>query len=534
MGIQTEIEFKLAIDPRDAGALRRIPILRSQTIDGPLRRKVSVVYFDAPDLRLKRQGLALRLRKVAGKWMQTLKTEGSALGGLHQRGEWEYGVPGATLDLSLFRATPLAEIKDADKLHESLKPVFSTDFWRTSWIVEIAPGQRVEVALDQGAILCGNSAEAISEVEIEVVEGSAATAFDLAFALLDHLSLRPSALSKAERGYRLLQSLPIAPRKAATIELDAGWSAQHALDAIVANCLVHLESNVAGALGSSDAEFIHQLRVALRRLRSALRIFKPAGQDHFTDELRAFTLVLGDARDWDVMLTETLPPLLAGYADPAVTTRVLAAAKRQRRRFRKAAQALLASPRYARLVIELARWLSFPADAAPAPSPASDVSNRIDEGTVGSLSEFASGEIRRRHKRMLHDALALASLDAAARHRVRIDAKRLRYAVDFFASLFKKRRTGQYLSALSAIQDALGRANDAVTAERLLVSLSVPEAFFLFARGWLAARIQAEIAKVDKHFAVLKTTKRFWLKGPRDEVRAAVEEAEGKPPNPDP
>ena len=179
MDKNSEIEIKLSINPNDAAPFRRLPLLREKSIVGPTRRKVVNVYFDTPDLALEQRGMALRLRKLGGKWLQTLKTAGNATGGLHQRGEWEYPLRAPQLDLSLFRETPLAAVPQSKKLHLSLKQAFTTEFNRTIWRVEIAPGQQVEVALDQGVIRCGESELPISEIEIELCEGSAAAVFDV-------------------------------------------------------------------------------------------------------------------------------------------------------------------------------------------------------------------------------------------------------------------------------------------------------------------------------------------------------------------
>jgi triphosphatase len=523
MPLPVEIELKLAIDRGDLASLRRHPLLRQKVIEGPSRRKVFSLYFDTPGLALRQRRMALRMRKTGGEWLQTLKAAGSSTGGLHQRGEWEFALRTPVLDLSLFAETPLAGVPNSKNLHHALKPVFSTALYRTTWIVELAPGRRVEVALDQGVIRSGTREVPISEVEIELVEGSAAAVFDVALALGEHIPLRPDIVSKAERGYRLFKSESLAPHKAGPIELDKDWPPQQALRVIAAGCLDHFEANVEGALAVDDPEFIHQLRVALRRLRSALRVFKPAAQVRFAAELKWLTGVLGEARDWDVLVAETLPPLLKGYGDAALAKKLLAAAKRRQSICRAAARAALVSQRQAHLVIELAQWLGAGDEsvlveetaAEPAVKPAGAGEPPAPSIQLNELRDFASREIRRRHRRLLQDSVALAILDPGARHQVRIDAKRLRYAVDFFATLFGKRRTGPYLKTLSAIQDVLGQANDAASAERLIESLVPPEGFIHFAKGWFAARTLANLTEIHGHFSSLEKSRHFWPKKSR-------------------
>ena len=507
----SEIELKLAIHPGDAAAFRKLPLLCETDVDGPVRRKVVNVYFDTPGLELKRHGMALRLRKTGGKWLQTLKTAGSATGGLHQRGEWQHMMGACELDLALFRDTPLAALPDCKELHLALKPVFTTEFQRTTWRVETSPGQRVEVALDQGVIRCGASTSAISEVEIELLEGSAATVFDVALNLATRIVLTPEILSKAERGYRLFQPGPLTVRRAGTTELKRKWSPQQALQPIVATCLEHFMGNVEGALTSDAPEYIHQLRVALRRLRSALRTFKPPNAETIDAEVKWLAGTFGDTRDWDVLLMETLPALLEGFGDSALTTKLTAAGNQRQAEARRSARAALTSSRATLLILAVGRMASVVGEPIQPAADASDDGTPADNLAM-TLSHFASKRIRKGHRRLLGDSTFLGELSPEARHQVRIDAKRLRYAVDFFSSLFNETRGERYATILGRIQDQLGGINDAAVAMKHIESLEPPERFIDFARGWFVAQTQAKLAGMGRHFVDLKKAKRFWLK----------------------
>jgi CHAD domain-containing protein len=137
-----------------------------------------------------------------------------------------------------------------------------------------------------------------------------------------------------------------------------------------------------------------------------------------------------------------------------------------------------------------------------------------------ALEEFASREIGKRHKRLLRDASNISALDAEARHEVRIDAKRLRYAVDFFRGLFRKGRVNAYLDALSRIQDALGKANDAAVAARLVAELAPPAVMRAYLDGWISGTTGQGVKDLEPLFAELRAAKRFWGAGkapvPRD------------------
>ena len=151
------------------------------------------------------------------------------------------------------------------------------------------------------------------------------------------------------------------------------------------------------------------------------------------------------------------------------------------------------------MALELARWLCEPQVEAPV------------AGAL-SLEQFAARTLRKRHKRLLRDATDLAALGIEERHRVRIDAKRLRYGTDALASLFKSRRVDDYREALAALQDALGQANDAATAAGLVGRIDPPTPFAAFARGWLAARTEGDAAYLGALIARLSTARHFWAK----------------------
>lgn len=545
-----EIELKLSIAPDDVSALRRLVLLREKCIAGPTRRKVFNVYFDTPEQLLRQQGMALRLRRTGGRWLQTLKTAGVASGPIFARGEWEQRLPGPQLDLSLLRGTPLAGLPDSGQLHLSLKPAFTTIFDRTTWLIEMSPGQQVEIALDRGTIQCGKKALVISEVEIELVTGSAATVFDVAGHLLEHIPLRPDTISKAGRGYQLFHPQPLKPVYAKPVKLKHKWRVDEAMQAIVAACLAHFAANIDGARETNDPEYVHQMRVALRRLRSAMHVFRPADAAHVKAELKWLTTILGEARDWDVLGAVTLPALIKGFDDANTTRVVLAAAKQKQTAARAAMRAALVSPRHAGLMLALGRWAGVPGsftllqDVVPTDHPHNlhNAGSSDDEARPG-LAAFAAAKIYRRRHRLLRDAAALRDLSAVARHQVRIDAKRLRYAVDFFASLFDHGRTRRFIKTLGRLQDILGAANDANVAISLIKRISPSDRFTDFTDGWFAAVTHIELADVDQHIGELKRLKPFWGKKPAkraanaavvDSANATDRQNGGEPGPPDP
>jgi triphosphatase len=498
MAAMTEVELKFELPPEAHDAFRRHPALKGARVR---REPLTALYFDTARGELAAEHMALRLRRSGKRWKQTLKAGRSGTGGLHARSEWEFARPGPALDLALFKDTPLVDLPDAAALHERLIEIFRVEVERTTWEVSLGPGVRVEVALDVGAVRQGTASEPVSEVEIESLEGEPLAVFDFADRVIDAAPMRPSAVTKAHRGYRLLRGEARTPVKAGPVPLAADMTSAQAARATLGAALEQLQANEEGVMGSDDPEFVHQLRVALRRIRAGLRAYRkalaPGLEAQVRDELRWITQEAGHARDLDVLAEQTLPVILAVHDRPAPET-FLAGLREARGAARQALRAALQSSRYARLMLAFARWLAQAEGRAPPPDVA--------------LPEFAARAIRKRHRGLVDAAQGIDHRDAPGRHRVRIIAKRLRYGVEGFAALFPARKVDAYVKALSNLQDALGRANDAAVAGRLLHELDAPQPFASFAQGWLASETHASNARLPQLVQRVGSAKRFWRK----------------------
>jgi len=490
-----EVELKLALDPADVERVREASALANAR---PVTNIVDALYLDTREREIARNGMALRIRRAGRRWSQCVKAGPGGTGGLHSRHEWEIERPGPHVDLSLFADTPLADLPGTATLHERLSVAFRVTYWRTAWIVRPIPGTRLEVALDVGEVRRGKHAEPICELEIECLEGDAMAAFDVALRLNEVATLRPSAVTKAQRGYRLVRAKPRRPVRAEPSRVTFDMTPAEAAGAIVAGGLEQLQANEEGLLLADDPEFVHQARVALRRIRSALRMFaRPIGEERanaWRKELSYAARTLGDARDWDVFVTETLPAILASHAAQGGVQRLRDSAARRQSQARASAREAIRSSRYARAILEVSQWLATPAGA----------------GGAGSLDDFAAKLLRKRHQRLADDLARLPQADMAERHRARIDAKRLRYVVEGLAPALDALAARRYARQLSRLQDALGSANDAVTGERLLQTLHPPAALAAHAKHWLAGRIRAETGKLPRLASEITGARPFW------------------------
>lgn len=479
-----EIELKLALDPGHLARCKRHPMLAGANSE---RRTLRSLYFDTPDFALTRREIALRLRRVGYHWVQTLKAAAPAVGALSARPEWEAQIMGNTPDLAVLAPEALALLADIDLA--GLAPVFVTEIKRTTWQVEVG-ATAMEIALDQGEVRAGDRAQAISEIELELKAGPPDGLFVAALDLLERAPLRVDSRSKAARGYQLAGAVAAAPVKAAWPKLDPAVAAGASWVALVEAALAQLVDNLPGFLEQSDdIEYLHQARVALRRLLSLARLLdQPAPP--WLDALREQMTVLNPARDWDVFQAETLARLdLPHDADflAAVAARVAGA--------RAAARATLASPGFTRAVLLLGQALLQP--------PKLDMTTR----------EWAARVLERRWKSVRRRGAALSEGDPVPRHRLRIAVKKLRYATDALASLHGK-RVGKSLAALEALQDSLGNLNDLAVAERLMRGLAHDHPETAYNAGQIVGLLRAEARRhgdSDARIrAEIEAIKPFW------------------------
>lgn len=499
-----EIELKLALPESAHRQFLRHPLLKQATCRQSFR--LINLYYDTPALDLHKRGIALRLRARGQAWLQTVKCAGAASSGLAARPEWETPY-GGHFDFSAINDPAVREWLERPKIKARIAPVFETSFQRNAWTFETAPGVCVEMVLDRGWIAAGGRRQAISEVEIELLSGSEAQLFDLARVLTERIPLAPAPLSKAERGYRLFKQLPAAPVKAVPIPLSPDDTPLGAFRSIALACLDHLQQNHLGASTSDDPEYIHQMRVATRRLRAALRLFGPLLPADFAapllPALRELMGALGHARDLDVLHAEIAEPVLRALPDEPRLAALVGIITERRFAMRQDALHLLRSPRYGGIVLQALATVhaldgKLGAGEAAEPLPP-------------TLLTFAESRLRRLRKQVLQLA-SQASVDhPPSLHALRIGIKRLRYALEFFAPLAGPKATQRLLGHLAILQDTLGQINDLANAGTLLMDCAgddprLREAVTLIG-GWHGPRHQKLLAAVPgglKHLGKLR------------------------------
>lgn len=457
-----ETELKLALPEQSQRLLARHPLLRAA--GRPSRKRLLNLYFDTPGLDLNKRGIALRLRKQGQQWLQTVKCAGSVAGGLSERPEWEQPCSGGRFDFSAIDDSEVRAVLERAQRRGQLGRVFETEFERRTWRLGSGEGEALLVMADHGAIKSGGRIDPISEIEIELAGGGTAWLFEVARKLSADLTLKPESLSKAERGYRLFADLPLAPVRAAASPISKDITPLDAFRLVAHSCLAQLQGNEVGAMKTSDPEFIHQMRVALRRLRSAMRLFRPALPPDLsatlTPRLRNLANALGRARDWDVTIDEVLLPAQKALAGDAGVAALLEVAQSQREAARRGARQAIASAEYGRLLLDFVAQLHDVQlhDVQPAPG----------DMLQTDLPRFARKRLRKLRLRVAELADAATTLEVPSLHALRVGIKRLRYALEFFAPLYPAKQVKAEVGQLAGLQTTLGFINDLAIAGRQL------------------------------------------------------------------
>lgn len=481
-----EIELKLALPTSNPSSVAR-QLARTFLL---ARRKATRqhfhnVYYDTPEQFLRQERIALRIRRVGSdekpQWLQTLKTGGRSDSALSQRGEWEASVPSATLALDVLKATPWPGIDPVGAVFRALAPCFETSFERTSWSVRRRDGSLIEVALDIGHITAGEKSTPICELELELRAGKPAELFDLAQQIARTIAVLPANMSKAERGYALAQDSLDIPLVAQPSELTNDLSLPAAAGSVLREIFCQFTTNLNALRSSDDPEVVHQARVGWRRFKSALRLFKPVLAAEAVPSWQALEPLLGflgELRDLDVALTDTLPPLNDAYTagDPRRTD----AWEEMTKALRHAADLQRKSVRYALQVpavgvslLGTTQWLEVL--SAPTGPGEAGIELKVP------LRRWARQRIARLHKQLKAARKDTGNPDS--QHRARILAKRTRYGIEALGSLLPKKDSQRWRQQATSLQTSLGAARDVMQASALAAKLEVDGGLAEFLRG---------------------------------------------------
>lgn len=531
----SEVELKFQVP-----AHRRSAVEAAVSGPTPARRiRLQAAYFDTPSGLLASVWMALRLRKEGRVWVQTLKgalPDGAGMTRAEHnvtRSETGSTVPAIDPQLHADSAVGAVLLKllggGKARADGPLQQVMATDIWRRARAVRV-PGGSVELAFDAGVIEAG-PADAprrapVCELEIELKSGPPQAVVSAAGRWVARHGLWLDTRSKAELGHLLWRDEAMAaPRRAGDVALARSMTPAQAFDAVLRSCLEQISVNASQiASGPQDPEHVHQLRVGLRRLRTALRFFDgpqlggaidAASRAAMTVEAAELFGQLGAARDQAAVAEPLMlalaraleavgqpgePPRLPAPAEAIEPTTLVRCARTQRLLLMLIARVQADAPTP---LAALRSWrqplgeLTTPLDAADSPPEL-------------PLRERLAQRLNRWHRGVVADARGFDQLDDEGRHRLRKHIKRLRYAAEFSASLFDATSVRRYLKGLRALQERLGTLNDVAVGIELYSAAAPHDTRALFALGWLAAQREAALTACRPDLKRFIKLPRFW------------------------
>jgi triphosphatase len=507
-------------------------------------------YYDTDNLSLYEAGVSLRLRNNgAGHHVQLVELPNGATHYAPDRIEWEETVHTERPDFSLQNGHAYPP-ELSEKVRNALKPVFKSRVKRTSHLVSRG-GSEIALIVDDYKIDTGTQSAAFSEVEIALKRGERSELFQFIWMLDETVPLRLAVEAEGPRGYRLLRNGPEEVIKTEPIYLQTGMSSADAFR-VIAHCCLHQVAGNERAMCAGDVVALHQMRIGLRRLRTALSVFSGFLIDSQIDTIKAeikwMTGMLAPARELDVFLAEVVAPLRREYREESGLQSLYRSYSAQRAKAYERARQAASSVRFRALMLELAAWIETGPWTMNQNEPARLARARL-------IESFAVEELTRRRRKVKKEGKRLAALNPAERHQLRIRVKKLRYAAEFFSKLFpgKKQRKREIMSSLKKLQDALGDVNDVAVQAGIKgeiiggakgrKSAAGKNQHRAFAAGLIIghqkARLESLLNSAEDAYSAFKDAKTFWkgfepapafVAQPPHQPAADLPEAMDKPP----
>lgn len=493
----TETEIKLIVDPARAPQIARLPLF-AHAKSAP--RREHTTYFDTDDLALRRRGFSLRVRESGKHHVQTLKHASAGAAAVGTRNEWEWRVRSNALDMRPLEA--LAKRKsELDGQYAHAAPKFATDIRRKTVAIALEGGTKVEAAFDRGIIRAGDTSEVVSELEIEIRDGPVAPAYRLALALAKEGALRLGIESKADRGFRLITGKPAAAEKSHAARLGPRTSLRDAITLFAHTAITDFVANMPAAY-EGDAEGVHQMRVALRRLRTLFVLFAPHlernERNRFNEAIRKLGATLGAARDWDVFVLETLPEAACAEVPAPFVEEMRKRGQARRTRAHRAVRHLIEGPDPTELVLTLECWIADDAWRT----------NGGHERVEDLLPHLLDRLLKKTQKR----TKGLAGFSSSELHPLRKSIKKLRYSAESCADVFGKASVSAYVRRCKKLHNLLGTINDAAVTERLLKEIMPAPSNGASARlfDWNGERAKGARKKLLRAWKKLEAVELFW------------------------
>jgi triphosphatase len=446
-----EIELKFLFAVKDVDKVKALVAATSGARQAAHQR-LRTIYFDTPNQDLWNHGFTLRVRATGESHVQTVKR--IAPSGI-RRNAWEAQIGRPELDLGPIKKTPLARLAGKPSIRRAMRPAFEVDVERTSFMLETGAG-RIEASLDQGAIEANGEKLGVGELELELKSGDRSALFNLARTFVSQARLHPSLISEAERGHLLAGGTWGREAKSSKPRLTKKLTSRRAFQEICGTCLHDFHLNLPALEKSDNVEAFHQARIAMRRFRAAMALFKPMVFDvayrRLRHELKWLAGLFGAVRDMDVLRANLPAPAPEDQASMRVGG-LAGACDAKRLRAHEAVVEALDGERARTLQLDLAVWIE---------------DGRWHRQSSGIAEEpipsYARARLRKRHRKLVKQGAGLAKLASGARHQIRIEAKKVRYMAEFFGDVpgvaKDHKRLKELINCCEKLQAALGVIRD--------------------------------------------------------------------------
>ena len=455
---ESELELKLELTREELQRVRAHPDLGSLAVGEPVTRTLRSIYFDTPDYRLRDLGISFRLRSEGDRWLQTVEAGAARANATSTPSEAAGTVERPEPDLRIIADRRMRRRIEKAVERSILEPVFETVVQRTTRHLHAAEGE-LELALEDGIVRAGGTENSLCEAELELKSGSPQCLLQTAARLFAAAPVRLAKGSQAERGYSLALGKAngrVEPQRAEAPQLGADRTCAQAFALLVQSAAAQIAANRVAVLETDDPDAAHQLRIGLRRLRSALCAFRPLSDTPASRELEGHARVLarsvGELRDADVLIEEIYAPVAGTMRGHPGLPRLREALLAHRDRMRQHARSELCGPQWSVLQLYLALWPRTIEDGDKLSTP---------------VAKFARSALKKRWRKVADSGERLDDLTVEQRHAMRKALKTLRYTAEFFASLYPEHATRQFIKQVRSLQEVFGYLNDVVAAERL-------------------------------------------------------------------
>ena len=501
---QRELEIKVQLSKSDIARLNRRLSTNKLTSGEPSRQELKSIYFDTPEHSLREMGVSLRLRRQGNAWIQTIKTNKAIRGGVSNPIEIEVPVKAGKPDLARFAHTELGRAVKKAVGEAPLRPLFETAVRRTKHSIK-ANGSEMELAFDEGKLKAKSKSRKLCEAELELKSGHISGLLETAERIFAGSELEFSTRSKSDLGYELVlgtKSEAPAEEQQGRTEIRSRDTCLQAFTIVFAAVRAQIVTNCRAVLDSTDPRGPHQLRIGLRKLRTAVRALRPLAKSPslqtFDDIAGRLARGVGSLRDVDALISSVCQPLESVAPDKSGMQELHRALLQDRQVKHKEVRSNLAGAEWSRLQLYLELW----------PMTLRDV-----DGIHQPVMDYARKILQARWKKVRALGRRLDELTPEARHDMRKSLKQLRYLSEFFAPLYGKRESRVFIEKLKRLQDVFGYLNDVYMAGQLrsLHGLS-PAAMSMahYTLGWHEAEAKHVWRGAGRAWKQLEASNRFW------------------------